>query len=163
LRPILAGSQNVFYLTAHPYFCKYRNMSPASTKKSTEQVAKYADMLSATGTEPRLRIMHLPDLHRVRTKSLLEECGWKGGDGGDSAGEKTCPTKKQKNPLDSDRPSHGRHLCQQSWDGDRGRAVTIVAFTVVSNCRRECGQSIPRRQTLTAVFCRAVFLQPVHV
>src|SRR5579872_5120987 len=25
-----------------------------------------------------------------------------------SAGEKPCPTKKQKNPLDSDRPSHGR-------------------------------------------------------
>ena len=34
-------------------------MSVASTKKSTEQVAKYADMLSAMGTEPRLRIMQL--------------------------------------------------------------------------------------------------------
>jgi ArsR family transcriptional regulator len=34
-------------------------MSPASTKKSTEQVAKYADMLSAMGSEPRLRIMQL--------------------------------------------------------------------------------------------------------
>jgi ArsR family transcriptional regulator len=34
-------------------------MSAASTKKSTEQVAKYADMLSAMGTEPRLRIMQL--------------------------------------------------------------------------------------------------------
>ncbi len=43
-----------------------------------------------------------------RTESLLEECGWKGGDSGDSAGEKSCPTKKNKNPLDSDRPSHGR-------------------------------------------------------
>src|ERR1700680_3092386 len=42
-------------------------------------------------------------------ESLNEECGWKGGDSGDSAQrEKTCPTKKQKNPLDSDRPSHGR-------------------------------------------------------
>jgi ArsR family transcriptional regulator, arsenate/arsenite/antimonite-responsive transcriptional repressor len=28
-------------------------------KKSTEEVAKYADMLSAMGTEPRLRIMQL--------------------------------------------------------------------------------------------------------
>ena len=28
-------------------------------KKSAEQVAKYADMLSAMGTEPRLRIMQL--------------------------------------------------------------------------------------------------------
>ena len=34
-------------------------MAPASSKKSTEQVAKYADMLSAMGTEPRLRIMQL--------------------------------------------------------------------------------------------------------
>src|SRR5947207_7264327 len=41
------------------YFCKYRNMRLASTKKSMENVAKYADMLSAMGTEPRLRIMQL--------------------------------------------------------------------------------------------------------
>jgi DNA-binding transcriptional ArsR family regulator len=34
-------------------------MSPVSSKKNTEQVAKYADMLSAMGTEPRLRIMQL--------------------------------------------------------------------------------------------------------
>ncbi len=30
-----------------------------ASKKSAEQVAKYADMLSAMGTEPRLRIMQL--------------------------------------------------------------------------------------------------------
>jgi DNA-binding transcriptional ArsR family regulator len=34
-------------------------MSVHSIKKSTEHVAKYADMLSAMGTEPRLRIMQL--------------------------------------------------------------------------------------------------------
>ena len=34
-------------------------MLAASKKKSTEHVAKYADMLSAMGTEPRLRIMQL--------------------------------------------------------------------------------------------------------
>jgi len=34
-------------------------MSPVSSKKNTEQVAKYADMFSAMGTEPRLRIMQL--------------------------------------------------------------------------------------------------------
>jgi ArsR family transcriptional regulator len=34
-------------------------MPAATTKRSTEQVAKYADMLSAMGTEPRLRIMQL--------------------------------------------------------------------------------------------------------
>ena len=44
-------------------------------------------------------------------RSLLEECGWKGGDSG-LLGERAnlCPTKKQKNSLDSDRPSHGRRL-----------------------------------------------------
>ncbi|HZW92397.1 MAG TPA: metalloregulator ArsR/SmtB family transcription factor [Candidatus Eremiobacteraceae bacterium] len=34
-------------------------MSVASNKKNTEQVARYADMLSAMGTEPRLRVMQL--------------------------------------------------------------------------------------------------------
>jgi len=34
-------------------------MPIASSKKSTEHVAKYADMLSAMGAEPRLRIMQL--------------------------------------------------------------------------------------------------------
>ncbi len=34
-------------------------MTAAKSKKSAEQVAKYADMFSAMGTEPRLRIMQL--------------------------------------------------------------------------------------------------------
>jgi ArsR family transcriptional regulator, arsenate/arsenite/antimonite-responsive transcriptional repressor len=34
-------------------------MAISQPKKSTEQVAKYADMFSAMGTEPRLRIMQL--------------------------------------------------------------------------------------------------------
>ena len=34
-------------------------MRTAQSKKTTEQVAKYADMFSAMGTEPRLRIMQL--------------------------------------------------------------------------------------------------------
>src|ERR1700686_1258681 len=34
-------------------------MAVALNKKSTEHVAKHADMLSAMGTEPRLRIMQL--------------------------------------------------------------------------------------------------------
>ncbi len=34
-------------------------MAVASARKSNEHVAKYADMLSAMGTEPRLRIMQL--------------------------------------------------------------------------------------------------------
>ena len=34
-------------------------MAAAKTKKSAEQIAKYADMFTAMGTEPRLRIMQL--------------------------------------------------------------------------------------------------------
>jgi len=34
-------------------------MAATQAKKSTEQVTKFADMLSAMGTEPRLRIMQL--------------------------------------------------------------------------------------------------------
>lgn len=34
-------------------------MPSARSKKSAEQVAKYADMFTAMGTEPRLRIMQL--------------------------------------------------------------------------------------------------------
>ena len=34
-------------------------MATARTKSSAEQVAKYADMFTAMGTEPRLRIMQL--------------------------------------------------------------------------------------------------------
>ena len=40
------------------YFCKHRNM-PVRSRKSLEQVAKFADMFSAMGTEARLRIMQL--------------------------------------------------------------------------------------------------------
>jgi ArsR family transcriptional regulator, arsenate/arsenite/antimonite-responsive transcriptional repressor len=41
------------------YFCNYRNMLRARSKRNAEQIAKYADMFSAMGTEPRLRIMQL--------------------------------------------------------------------------------------------------------
>ena len=34
-------------------------MPSVATRKNTEQVTKYADMFSAMGTEPRLRIMQL--------------------------------------------------------------------------------------------------------
>jgi ArsR family transcriptional regulator, arsenate/arsenite/antimonite-responsive transcriptional repressor len=49
-----------FSLDRHSYFCKYRNIDMhSSAKKNSEQVAKFADMFSAMGTEPRLRIMQL--------------------------------------------------------------------------------------------------------
>jgi ArsR family transcriptional regulator, arsenate/arsenite/antimonite-responsive transcriptional repressor len=42
-----------------PYFCNYRNMATTVQKKNAEQVARFADMFSAMGTEARLRIMQL--------------------------------------------------------------------------------------------------------
>ena len=46
-------------LDIYPYFCNYRNMSSPQIRKNAEQVAKYADMMSAMGAEARLRIMQL--------------------------------------------------------------------------------------------------------
>jgi DNA-binding transcriptional ArsR family regulator len=50
---------NLERLDIYLYFCKHRNMATLPSKKNTEQVARYADMFSAIGTEPRLRIMQL--------------------------------------------------------------------------------------------------------
>lgn len=50
----LVGALDMF-----PYFCQYRNMLNALAKKNSESIAKYADMFSAMGVEPRLRIMQL--------------------------------------------------------------------------------------------------------
>ena len=41
------------------YFCNHRNMTKGQNKRLSDQIPKYADMLSAMGTEPRLRIMRL--------------------------------------------------------------------------------------------------------
>ena len=54
--PIETGTRSAVSLTRLPYFCNYRNMV---SKKSAEQVTKFADMFSAMGTEARLRIMQL--------------------------------------------------------------------------------------------------------
>src|ERR1700739_490180 len=45
-------------LTLLRYFCNRRTMS-APAKKALEETVKFADMFSAMGTEPRLRIMQL--------------------------------------------------------------------------------------------------------
>ena len=42
-----------------PYFCKYGSMKPRKTREVEIPIARYADMFSAMGTEPRLRIMQL--------------------------------------------------------------------------------------------------------
>src|ERR1051326_4130908 len=52
-------------------------------------------------------VTRTPNLHRAKNRSLRVRMeGWRQWRLG--RGEKPCPTKKQKNPLDSDRPSHGR-------------------------------------------------------
>jgi ArsR family transcriptional regulator len=52
-----ANGPRPFLFDMAPYFCKYRNMM--ASRKNAEQVAKFADMFSAMGTEARLRIMQL--------------------------------------------------------------------------------------------------------
>src|SRR6185503_9834750 len=60
LKPKLVRIECGVQLDTGLYFCNYRNMSAAASRKeSTENVARYADMLSAMGTEPRLRIVRL--------------------------------------------------------------------------------------------------------
>ncbi len=56
--PQAAGAALGNRLTVIRYFCNHRNM-PSQSRKSAEQVAKFADMFSAMGTEARLRIMQL--------------------------------------------------------------------------------------------------------
>ena len=46
-------------LTVYLYFRYYRIMSALTARKTPDQVARYADMFSAMGTEARLRIMQL--------------------------------------------------------------------------------------------------------
>src|SRR5208337_753578 len=58
----------------------------------------------AAPAEPRT-----PNMHRAK-RIAPRECGWKHGDSGHSAGEKSCSMKPDKNRLDSDRPSRGRRL-----------------------------------------------------
>src|SRR6266498_2780867 len=40
-------------------FCNHRNMPALQARKYAAQIARYADMFSAMGTEARLRIMQL--------------------------------------------------------------------------------------------------------
>jgi ArsR family transcriptional regulator, arsenate/arsenite/antimonite-responsive transcriptional repressor len=44
-------------LDEFPYFCNSRNMNQTRRKASPDQIARFADMFSAIGTEARLRIM----------------------------------------------------------------------------------------------------------
>jgi ArsR family transcriptional regulator len=41
------------------YFCNYRMMPSVTARSSSERIAKYADMFSAIGAEPRLRILQM--------------------------------------------------------------------------------------------------------
>jgi uncharacterized RDD family membrane protein YckC len=76
-------------------------------KLSQQQVAD--DLLHSPPQVVAPAETRTPNWHRAN-KIAPRRVRMEGGDSGNSAGEKKpCPTKKQKNPLDSDRPSHGRH------------------------------------------------------
>jgi len=55
----LTGGQEKKKVDGFPYFCKYRNIERGASKKRVDPVAKEANMFSAIGTAPRLRIMQL--------------------------------------------------------------------------------------------------------
>src|SRR5258705_13993622 len=81
-----------------------------------------------------------PNLHRANNRSL-EECGWKGGDSGDSAERKSCLTNTNHR-LDSDRPSHGRRLHSEPdrWCNDDLSTVTAFEWRRASGKGvRPCG------------------------
>ena len=83
-----------------------------------------------TGTE-RNRIAH-------------KECGWKGGDSGtDSAEKEPCPTKNKTNPLDSDRPSHGRRLRSST------RALRLALKTLICVDQRSSAEAQSPASSLT--------------
>jgi DNA-binding transcriptional ArsR family regulator len=51
--------RQVAALDVIPYFCNHGTIPSTPSKKNAEQAARFADMYSAMGTEPRLRIMQL--------------------------------------------------------------------------------------------------------
>ena len=58
-----------------------------------------------------------PNMHRAK-RIAPRECGWKHGDSGPLGGKKqTLFNEKRNNPLDSDRPSHGRPLHSEPRSG----------------------------------------------
>jgi ArsR family transcriptional regulator len=73
----------------YPYFRKYGNMESAANKKRAERAAKYADMFSAMGTEPRLRIMQM--LLSAHPEGLVV---------GDIQGELEIPNSTHSHHLD---------------------------------------------------------------
>ena len=107
-RPLLAAQQR---MAAH------QPQSPSDTRTDTRR------HLFRRLSPSRRGLSKLPVVQKIafentqlapsETKSLNQECGWKGGDSGARREKKPCLTKKPKNPLDSDRPSHGRpfHSC----------------------------------------------------
>ena len=52
-------SDNAYSDLTRPIFLQISKYDRVQSKKNIERVAKYADMFSAMGTEPRLRIMQL--------------------------------------------------------------------------------------------------------
>lgn len=56
VREVVHVHQVKIFIDINRYFCNHRNMAK---QYSSEQVAKFADMFSAMGTEARLRIMRL--------------------------------------------------------------------------------------------------------
>jgi ArsR family transcriptional regulator, arsenate/arsenite/antimonite-responsive transcriptional repressor len=112
-----------------PYFCKYRNMDGGTGKKRAERVAKYADMFSAMGTEPRLRIMQL--LLSAHPEGLVV---------GELQGELEIPNSTLSHHLDKLRNEELVHVQREStflrYTANTGALQELLQFLYSECCTR---------------------------
>src|SRR5271155_4399583 len=73
-----------------------------------------------------------PNWHRANQNRSSKSADGRVATVATGARGKTCPTKKQKNPLDSDRPSHGRplHALTMVKSGHFARASPLASCHV---------------------------------
>ncbi len=104
LEPLLAGMEVLSE--------QIREYNERIEKLAQESYPQVALLKQIKGVGTLIALTFLLTLEDPRSERIaLRECGWKHGDSGHSAGEqKLVPLKRQQNPLDSGRPSHGRRL-----------------------------------------------------
>jgi hypothetical protein len=69
----------------------------AGLESLSEQIREYNERIENFNQIAAPDETRTPNLHRAKTAH--RECGWKGGDSGDSAGEKSLSNEKIKEPT----------------------------------------------------------------
>jgi DNA-binding transcriptional ArsR family regulator len=104
-------------------------MDGGTTKKRTDRVAKYADMFSAMGTEPRLRIMQL--LLSAHPEGLVV---------GELQGELEIPNSTLSHHLDKLRNEELVHVQREStflrYTANTGALQELLQFLYSECCTR---------------------------